>query len=263
MTLLVGILCDQGAVIAADRQASHGAMGQLTVAHQTTKIKLIEKDTLFASSGPVGLGQQLANIVETEHPQLKNRKYHSFAPLMQKKIRDLLDPAFHTAGLAARVIGPAAQSDVMCGSLLATEFKDGIRLIEISPQGGLEALSAELPFICLGSGKANADPFLGFIWSVYFSGKRPNINEAILAAYWTVKVAIDLKSSGVGFEPNVSVLELGADHKLLGRELVAADLAETMDFIKEAEDALRSIRDRMSGAGDGPMTAPPTLGKPV
>jgi hypothetical protein len=31
MTLLAGVLCSNGAVIAADRQALHGAMGQMIV----------------------------------------------------------------------------------------------------------------------------------------------------------------------------------------------------------------------------------------
>jgi 20S proteasome alpha/beta subunit len=69
MTLLVGIVCDGGAVIAADRQASHGVFGNITVGHQVSKINTIGGNTLFASSGPVGLSQQLANVVQGELPQ--------------------------------------------------------------------------------------------------------------------------------------------------------------------------------------------------
>jgi hypothetical protein len=43
------------------------------------------------------------------------------ATLLQKKIREILDPALQTAGHAARVIGQAAQSDVLCSSLLAID----------------------------------------------------------------------------------------------------------------------------------------------
>jgi hypothetical protein len=41
MTLLVGVLCSNGAVIAADRQAMHGAMGQMTVGQAVTKVRII------------------------------------------------------------------------------------------------------------------------------------------------------------------------------------------------------------------------------
>ena len=148
---------------------------------------------------------------------------------------------------------------MLCSSLLATEFKDGLQLIEISAQGGFECLTPQLPYICQGSGKQNADPFLAFIWSVYFGSSRPNISEAVLAAYWTVKVAIDLKSSGVGFAPDVSVLEKATDGPgYIARQLGPNDLNETNDFIAEAESALRSIRDRMKPSG-GDVSQPPTL----
>ncbi len=259
MTLLVGIVCDSGAVIAADRQASHGVFGNVTVGHQVSKINTIGGNTLFASSGPVGLGQQFASIVQGELPQFKNRNYAGLATLLQKKVREILDPALQTAGHATRVIGQAAQNDVLCSSLLATEFKDGLQLIEISAQGGFECLTPQLPYVCQGSGKQNADPFLAFIWSVYFSSSRPNISEAVLAAYWTVKVAIDLKSSGVGFAPDVSVLEKATGGPgYIARQLGPNDLKETNDFIAEAESALRSIRDRMKPSG-GDVSQPPTL----
>jgi 20S proteasome alpha/beta subunit len=112
MTLLVGIVCDGGAVIAADRQASHGVFGNATVGHQVSKISTIGGNTLFASSGPVGLNQQFSSILQGELAQFKNRNYAGLAILLQKKIREILDPAFQTAGHAARVIGQAAQNDV-------------------------------------------------------------------------------------------------------------------------------------------------------
>src|SRR5450631_3342938 len=156
MTLLVGIVCHGGAVIAADRQASHGVYGNVTVGHQVSKINIIGGNTIFASSGPVGLSQQFASVIQGELAQFRNRNYAGVATLLQKKIREILDPALQTAGHAARVIGQAAQSDVLCSSLLATEFKDGLQLIEIRAQGGFECLTPQLPYICQGSGRLSS-----------------------------------------------------------------------------------------------------------
>src|SRR5260370_11432752 len=246
MTRLVGIVCDSGAVIAADRQASHGVFGNVTVGHQVSKINTIGDNLIFASSGPVGLGQQFASIVQGELPKFKNRNYAGLATLLQKKVREIIDPALQTAGHAARVIGQAAQSDVLCSSLLATEFRDGLQLIEISAQGGFECLTPQLPYVCQGSGKQNADPFLAFIWSVYFNSSRPNISEAVLAAYWTVYVAIDLKSSGVGYAPDGSVLEkVAGGQGYNARQLSPNELNETNHFITKAVNAFGSIRGRM------------------
>jgi 20S proteasome alpha/beta subunit len=147
MTLLVGIFCNQGAVLAADKQASHGAFGHLTVGQPTTKIKALGDSILFASSGPIGLGQQLCHIVDVDQKEIPNRNYHLYATLLQRKFREVVDPALQTAANAARVIGQAAQSDAVCGSLLAGRFKDGIKLIEISPQCGVEHLTDTVPFV--------------------------------------------------------------------------------------------------------------------
>src|SRR5260370_10335452 len=124
MTLLVGVLCSNGAVIAADRQASHGAFGQLTVGQPATKIKVIGQDALFASSGAIGLSQQFSYIVESDHAQIKNRNYQSVVTLFQKKFREILEPAFKTASAARGLLGDAAQADAICGSLLASRYND-------------------------------------------------------------------------------------------------------------------------------------------
>lgn len=71
MTLLVGVLCSNGAVIAADRQATHGAMGQQTVGQSVTKVRVINGEALYAWSGHNGLGQQLGAIVESKQPEFK------------------------------------------------------------------------------------------------------------------------------------------------------------------------------------------------
>jgi 20S proteasome alpha/beta subunit len=248
MTLLVGILCTNGAVIAADQQTTHGNFAVHTIGQQATKIRSIADDTLYAGSGPLGLAQQYAHIIENEHHQFKNRNFHSLAPLLQKKMRDLLDPAFVTAGHASRVIGQAAQSDVILSSLLATVCKDGLVLWEISQQCGFEALTAAgVSFVCVGSGKSNADPFLRFIWDVYFPGTaRPNVSEGSLIAYWTVRTVIDSRTSGVGYNPDVFVIEqINKTYK--SRQLSKDDLIGHDELIGAASGAMRSIQARMAG----------------
>jgi 20S proteasome alpha/beta subunit len=64
MTLLVGILCSDGAVIAADRQTTHGSLGRQTVGQTTVKVTPIKAKVLLASSGHRGLGQQFCHALE-------------------------------------------------------------------------------------------------------------------------------------------------------------------------------------------------------
>src|SRR5437588_11517213 len=100
----------------------------------------------------------------------------------------------------------AAASDCMCGGLLAAGFKDGLKLIEITLQIAVEYMTPDMPFISMGSGKATADPFLGFLRKVFWSTSLPTIQEGALAAYLTIQHAIDMKISGVGFSVDVFVV---------------------------------------------------------
>ena len=259
MTLLVGVLCSNGAVIAADRQAMHGAMGQMTVGQAVTKVRIIGSHTLFASSGHGGLGQQLSAIVEGKGLQFSAVSYAQSIADLQNHFRVLVNRALQTAGLAAPLIGtPAALPDAWCGNLLAAPFRDGLKLVEITPQVAVEHMTEEIPFISMGSGKGSADFFLGFQRKIYWPTSLPTVREGALAAYWTVKHAIDMKISGVGFDVDVCVVE-PKDQTFIARKLDDTELTEHTDFIEAAEDALRGVRDQMTSANAAAVEAPPTL----
>jgi hypothetical protein len=109
-----------------------------------------------------------------------------------------------------------------------------------------------------GSGKQNADPFLAYLWSVYFPKPNiPTLFEGILMAYWTVKTAIGSASPGIDLGIDVFVVDPNANPQT--RELAEKDLEPHDELIREAADALRSVRDNMFGKDKLP--AVPTLKK--
>jgi 20S proteasome alpha/beta subunit len=261
VTLLVGVLCSNGAVIAADRQATHGAMGQQTVGQSVTKVQVINGEALYATSGHKGLGQQLCAIVDGKQPEFKNQRYDANIVKLQDALRPVVNGALNTAGIAARVIGnAAAMGDAICGGLLAAGFKDGLKLVEITPQVAVEYMTNDLPFISMGSGKLSADPFLGFLRKVYWPTQLPTIQEGALAAYWTIQHAIEMKVSGVGFSVDVFVIE-PKGKTFTARKLDEAEVAEHFEFMKAAEEALREVREAMTApsAAQPPVEPPPTL----
>jgi 20S proteasome alpha/beta subunit len=262
VTLLVGVLCSNGAVIAADRQATHAALGQPTVGQSVTKVQVIRAEALYATSGHKGLGQQLCAIVEGKQQEFKNQGYDRNIAKLQEALRPIIDAGFQTARHAAGVIGnTAAASDCICGGLLAAGFKDGLKLIEITPQLAVEYMTSDMPFISMGSGKPSADLFLGFLRKVFWPTALPTIQEGALAAYWTVQHAIDMKVSGVGFGVDVFVVEF-ADKSYKARQLEDAEIAEHAEFIKASEEALRGVREALTQPPDttsAPSEVPPTL----
>jgi 20S proteasome alpha/beta subunit len=255
MTLLVGVLCTNGIVIAADQQATHGTMGMQTIGQAITKVTVVGGTALFASSGHHGLGQQLEAIVQANHTNYLKTNYHAGIQLLQRDFRVIVDPALNTAAIAARLVGGVARDDATCGCLLAAPFKDDLKLIEITPQVAVECQIPEMPFVSLGSGKANADPFLGFLRRVFWPARTPTVAEGELAAYWTVKHAIDMKTQGVGFDVDVFTIEKSGS-SYVARQLDAANLKEHEDFRMEAEKRLSSLRDELTAAAAPGATSP-------
>jgi hypothetical protein len=258
VTLIVGILCSDGIVVAADQQATHGAMGVPTVGQAVTKVQLFGGDILFAASGHAGLGQQLGSVIERRRGDFKKSPYAALIREVQTDFRALVDPAYRTAQAAAPIIGPqAAASDVVCHSVLATTFKDGFHLVEITPMCTVESIRGGTPFICLGSGKNSADPFLGFLRKVYWPEKLPTLRDGALAAYWTVRHVIDMHVQGVGFAVDVFLVET-ADGKPRARQLDQAELVEHQSFIAAAEDAMRGVRNGMIAPAADVEAGPPS-----
>jgi ParB-like chromosome segregation protein Spo0J/20S proteasome alpha/beta subunit len=202
VTLLVGILCQDGVVIAADRQVSHGALGVTTVGTPGNKIIEIGGDSLFAFSGPVGLAQQVGNVFVANHDGMKGAKYFDAVPELQKILASIMLPALQTAREAAKAIGDRAMQEGLGGGLLAFPFQDGLKLVEINHQGRFEHMTTDTAFICVGGGKPNADPFIRFLWSVFWD-RPPIVEEGALTAYWTVRAAIEAGTSGVGMDVDV------------------------------------------------------------
>jgi len=235
-------------------------MGQQTVGLSVTKVQVINGAALYATSGHKGLGQQLCAVVDGKQPEFKNQRYDATIVKLQEALRPLVNNALTTGGLAARVIGNAAVGDSICGGLLAAGFKDGLKLVEITPQVAVEYMTDDMPFISMGSGKLSADPFLGFLRKVYWPTKLPTIQEGALAAYWTIQHAIDMKVVGVGFSVDVFVIA-PSDKTFIARKLDDAEVAEHVEFIRASEEALRGVRESMTAppAIEAPVAAPPTL----
>ncbi|MGO9266785.1 MAG: hypothetical protein ACLQBA_18205 [Candidatus Binataceae bacterium] len=249
-------------MIATDRQVTHGAMGTTTIGQAGTKAAVIRNgQALYASSGAIGLGQQICAGIEGIDIKFHNHGCIAALQAIQKAARVVIAPAFEIAAKSVAVLGhPATQQDAVCTGLLAAKFSDGIKLVELNAQGGCEMLTLEsVPFICQGSGKANADPFLRFLWDVYWSKSAPMLKEAVLAGYWTVKVVTQLRTSGVGCGVEVFTLR-HSSNAAIAEKIADSALDEHNEFIAAVEEGMRGVRDRMLGKPGGPPTsAPPVL----
>ena len=235
MTLLVGILCEDGAVIAADRQLTQGLVGT-----SSSKIQHVNNNTLFAASGPVGVGQQVDYVLRQSHPKFGETDYGDAVIQMQPVIQNsVLGPNYaipHKLG----------EQIAFCECFFASVFKDGFKLAYMNGAGNFTQLTKGHSFHCLGSGALNGMAILSVIRSALFSEGLPSLDMGILVATSTVKIAIDLRSPGVGFNVDVGVLRRVDEKTAIVEEISPEQLSEHVDLIEWAKKQLIAARDTLS-----------------
>ena len=235
MTILVGIHSEEGAVIAADRQITHGNL----VGMPSSKVRCLNDGTIFAASGPVGLGQQVEFVLSSAYGKFAKQMYAASAIELQPLIQNnILAPGYTIAKSFGGMLP-------LCMCLFASTFHDGPAIAYMDDMGNFTKLDGEHPFICLGSGGPNGTAILSSHWSVFFSKTPPSsLQEAIFAAYSTVNIAIEIRSPGVGFEGDVCILRYPNKSSEVAKaeQVPQEELQEHGDYIGWMREALISSR---------------------
>ena len=160
-----------------------------------------------------------------------------------------------------RYVIPGAENNALACSLACVPFADGLRLCHVDYDGSIYCLNENLPYVTAGSGKINADPFIRFIWDVFWPepGHLPPLREAIFAAYWTVQMNIEYQSTGVGIGVDVWTVNRNADGSYAAAETDWTRLEPSGMFIESMKQAMRAQRDLTFRDGDLPAEMPPKL----
>ena len=149
-------------------------------------------------------------------------------------------PTWERAGIAARVIGQAAMNE--CGHHTATMFAldDVPHLIQFSAQCNAEEVTADLPFVSLGSGQVSADPFLAFIRRIFWPVGLPPLLDGKIATIWTLDEVIKHTPGGIGGTVRVSVLQRdGANGNWKCSELTTDEIDDHRQALGERETRMK------------------------
>lgn len=237
MTLIVGIKCSDGIALGADGAATYGVMGQHTIRQPLRNKLQIRKNCLVVGvSGPVGLGQRFAQIVE-EH--WEGKKFAGCAPvtamsIMADAFRPHILAEMEVAKRARELIGPSAAISALSQTLVAAPIKRELCLFQFDQQGTPEMATEDLPFVSIGSGQGIADPFLALLRRLLWPYRAPSLGEATFAIVWTLHHAIQTNAGGVA-EP-MQVVWLASDCQ--ARQLTDDELQEHSQRVVEVEKAL-------------------------
>lgn len=244
MTLIVGIKCRDGAVMAADSAATISvALGPTTVCQKCTKLSAVG-DLVIGTSGPVGLGQSFRDEIETV---LKNHndKCHwktrlAAADGLRSAMWKHAKTEWEAAEVVSRTIGPqAAAQTAVSTTLVALPIGDAAQLIQFDFKSSPEVASDDLPFVSIGSGQPLADPFLAFMRKLLWPKDLPRLAHGIFYAVWAVSMAIEFAPVGLALPVQLFTLAR-KDGSWQARQMDDRELGEHKEAISEVEAAFRT-----------------------
>jgi len=276
MTVLAGILADDGAVVAADTLMTTTNLGGGAVAgHQTKKIVAVLGGAfVIALTGETGAGGRICEKLQTHYKSglgdttVTALEDHEYAKWLFRPVRNAAtaDGVFlnglatrfakapeSEAGRVAAFLSHALRRRVGAGfallprngSALLARF-EGTDIVEVHRQ--------DVEFAFLGSGQKEAEVFFHFLRTLLFPGRLPTLAQAEFAAYWSIQHCIDVNSQGVGGRPHLATLRHGDAAPSV---LDEARLSEHAEMLKELRGRFAAqFMDATRGVGDlGPIAA--------
>lgn len=257
MTLIVGIKCRDGVVLAADGAATFGAVGGPTIRQDVKKLKILRSAIVIGTSGPVGLGQRFAGELEEcfANNELANKEPFQGMTIISERFRRHIAIEQQAAQGAAGLLGGNANSAWISASVVCITIKRQLCLIEYDHNGAPEIKSPNLPFVTIGSGQFTADPFLAFLRKILWDNQLPDLGTGILSAVWTVRHAIETSPGGVA-EPMQVVIVHEQTPMNQARELNDSELGEHLEIIERLEQTIPTSIRNLSMPTSSPPSPP-------
>jgi 20S proteasome alpha/beta subunit len=201
MTVVVGIYCSDGIVVAADSALTiSGVVEQ----EYHKKIACFDSNLMVGFAGDLGFAQRFRQVIKdiwntNNLPILETVETHQIIKeFCSKGIMEFLSTQRQDAPI-----------NIPSGFILGFVHKGKHSLINL-PAGGFQPLviNENLPFCSIGSGHFITNPFLSFIKDVFWGGKSiPTVSVGIFSAIMALKLAIQVNAGGINSPIHVGVIE--------------------------------------------------------
>lgn len=270
MTLIVGIKCQEGIVLAADSAATFDAAGFQTIRQSVNKLDIIGDCMIIGVSGAVGIAQQLRDQIFdfwTAGPldELRAGGRDVTSAMVMTALRNhLWLRVLKTEMESASAIRPSYNqivNNAVSFTLLALPVLGTPSLVQFFPNGSPEEATEDLPFVAIGGGQPIADPFLAFLRRVLWpQGVLPTMQLGTLTAIWAVNHAIDTNTGGVAAPIKAAVLELASDSSYVARHLTDDQVNLHLETVSQAERHLgQYFKDLGQGEAKAALVPSPNI----
>ena len=262
MTLIVGIKCQDGVVMAADSAATFTTPpGEPTVCQTCKKLSVIGADLIIGTSGPVGLAQSFCQEIGVLLSRNHSRCYWK-TPLDARKalssaMWEYAEKEWQRAALVAQA---TRQPQPTFSTLIALRTTDVPSLIEFDQKCSPEEATDDLPYKCIGVGQRLADTFLAFTRRVLWPPGLPKLEHAVFYAYWAVSEAIKVSPGWLAAPVQIMTLAKSGE-SWIACELDESQLGEHPQFMEEVEramgEAVRSLLEADQRVAETPSLPTP------
>ncbi len=265
MSLIVGIRCADSVVLAASGPETMPSEDGLAPARQWgKKVRVIGGRAVLGVSGHDGLAQEMALSLERSLDEIDPSD--ETEDILRSTIRDALAAPIQRTVAIHRTLqglpghGITSNDYVLSQSLVAIPVKDSLRLYVQDPECSLTEITDELSYAAIGSGRAVADPFLSFLREVTWTDRPPNQARGELAAYWTVRHAIDNNPTHLTYPVQLVVMARRSDGSIDFIERGDREMAAIAHVMESNLDLIRKnflVEPRSVVSGGSSSGGPP------
>jgi hypothetical protein len=252
MTLLVGILCTDGIVIAADQAVTFGPdVQRATIQHAACKISIVADQVIIAMTGQVGLAQRYIDIFQSNWAQLAQAP--TTDTLIHTQLCSVAQQNFRSTGAPPHELG----------GLVGMARNGQLSLCEYLGQFQPEMKTGAVWFASTGSGQLMADAYLALVRDTLWQQKQPSLNLGILGAAWVMDRSIIAAPRYIGPPINIAVIAKNDGGAYAARMLEQADVDEHLVAVRDSIRYLGDFKPTKQDADSAPeMPEPPASEAP-
>ena len=165
----------------------------------------------MASAGAVGLSQLIKEKLRISWETVEDQDdVYSARILLEELNWSEIRRAMEHVSEAQEFLQEDLNPTVLTSSLVAFPLKGTPVLLRINGIGQSHEVSCESPFVSIGSGDFQADPFLAFVKRVVWDDKQPEaIDDGVFGVLWAMQHVIEVNAGlGVGGSPVIATLQL-------------------------------------------------------
>jgi 20S proteasome alpha/beta subunit len=229
MTVVVGIYCRDGVVIAADSALTiNGVIEEAYL----KKIACLADDLVVGFAGDLGFAQRFRQVAKDiwDNPERSQIGPDEFHKIIE---------SFYTNGILEflKYVRPTDSINIPSAFVVGFAHAGRHHLCTL-PHGNFQpmVINENLPFCSLGSGLYLTNPFLSFIKKVFWSGEScPKLSVGIFSAVMAMNLAVDLNIGGINAPIHIAVLER-KNNLYTCRKLHEDELSTHQENCKEALD---------------------------